>query len=207
MKINTFKYTNNITQFKGIDFNNIPKASFKKVGNDNISGQENCWKLYKPEVFEQFIRADSELSELTKNMLEIARVYGLTPSVDLFRGMKKMHPEIKEFYELLKSKYNIDLDVPPKVYRFIGKSELEALQRDGKVIPSRGYSNNFDVTLNPDLNWNDYRITFKPKKEFSVLDSSSNMKENLGTNHDYFYHYKGAYTIDDIENIEQYRIL
>ena len=212
MQINNQNYSNQINykpNFRGIDFNKIPKtpdSQMQKIKADEIYGQDDCWKLYKPEVFEQFIKSDDELSELSKDVLELARVYGLKPSISLFRRIKKSRPEIEDFYKVLKSKYDIDLDVPPKVYRFIGKSELEALQRDGKVTPCRGYSNNFDVTLNPNLNWNDYRITFKPKKEFSVLDSSSKMKENLGTNHDYFYHYQGEYTLDDIETIEQYRL-
>lgn len=205
---NYLKYSNCTTNIRNTDFDKIsktPKKQMCEIKTDKIFGQKDCWKLFNPEVFEEFIKSDSKLYESVKDILEIARIYGLTPSINLFIQIKKSHPKINDFYKLLKSKYGIDLNIPPKVYRFIGKSELEALKRDGKVKPRRGFSNNFDVTLNPNLNWNVYRITFKPQKKFSVLDSESNIKENPGSNHDYFYYYQGEYTIDDIETIEQYR--
>ena len=82
-------------------------------------------------------------------------------------------------------------------------AEIDALKQGGIVKPQRGYWDSFDVTLNPELNWGDYRITFKSDPKFSVLDNTSRMKENPGRGHDYFYRYEGPYTMDDVECIEE----
>ena len=72
------------------------------------------------------------------------------------------------------------------------------------VEPQRYFDKKaFDVTINPNMNWNDYRITFKPLRKFSILDEESLIRENLGTNHDYYYRLSGSYSLDDVENIEK----
>ena len=202
---NKIEYNIHTPKFNGINKKELHDDSPVKE-NDIINSQDDCWKLHKAEVLEQFIKSDEELNETLSDTLKLARVYGLTPSIDLFNNLRNNREDVKKFYEIMKSNYNIDLDIPPKVYRFVGKSEIEALKKDGIVKPQRGYWEKIDVTLNPDLNWNEYRITFKPKKEFSVLDKASKIKENPGTGHDYFYFHEGPYTMDDVECIEQYRI-
>ena len=203
MELSKIKYCSSTTNFKGIKQVQKLVSETLKPETDKIFGQNSCWKLYQPEILEQFIKSDKELTELLSETMELTRTYGLKLSIDMLQKLKNKKPEINKFYELLKTKYNINLETPPKVYRFVGKSEIEALKKDGKVTPQRGYWDKFDVTINPELNWGNYRISFKPKQEFSVLDKTSKMKENLGTGHDYFYLYEGPYNIDDVECIEE----
>ena len=204
MEISNNGFKNNIPSqnFFGTSVSEVDKIRHDSPTDNKVYGQNDCWKLYKPEVFEQFIKSDEELSDILSDTLDLSRQYGFKPSIEMLQKFRKIKPEINDFYEVVKSKYDIDLETPPKVYRFVGKEEIEALKKDGIVKPQRGYWDNFDVTINPDLNWNDYRITFKPKKEFSILDKDSRIKANTGTGHDYFYLYEGPYSADDIEKIE-----
>ena len=208
MKISKNNITYSSAQFCGLNPKKIDKVlapAVKSMKESSIFGQDNCWRLYKPEVFESFIKGDEELSGTLTEVMETARVYGLTLTIDMLRGIRKIKPEVEEFFDKVKSKYEIDLDIPPKVYRFVGKSEVDELMKSGIIRSQRGYWDKIDVTLNPDLNWNDYRITFKPKEKFSVLAKNGKIKENIGTGHDYYYTHEGPYTIDDVEKIEKYR--
>ena len=177
----------------------------KPINIDSIRGQENCWKLYDKNIFKQFLKADEEIIKPMSWILDSLRAYLLEPDVSMFYDFAKEGSKMSEFFDLVKAKYDIDLTIPPKVYRFVSKREIDALYNDGKVETYRCGMRRFDVTVNPELNWNDYRITFKPKQKFSVLEKDSLMRENPGCNHEYFYHFLGSYSIDDVEKIEQIR--
>ena len=156
-----------------------------------IRGQENCWRLHQPKIYEQFIRADEQLKKIVEPVLKLCDSYRIPPSVNVFIKFKEKKEEITEFFEVLKSKYGINLEIPPTVYRFIGESEVKALQSGMKLQPQRDAMGRFDVTIDPELNWNEYRVTFKPDSKFSILDSMSLMRENPGVCHEYFYHLYG----------------
>ncbi len=204
---------NNQVAFKGNNLKkteklvDIAKSSIKEIKDLSVSSQEDCWKLYEPNVLERFIKSDKELEDSMEDMLSRSREYGVKFSLPFLVKMCEHSPNIKKFFDIVKTKYNIDLKVPPKVYRFVSEPEVQTLKNNKIVRPNGIVNDRFDVTLNPNLNWgqSEYRITFMPKKEFSVLDGRSNMRENPGVNHEYFYHYMAPYTIDDVEMIEKFR--
>jgi len=168
-----------------------------------IQGQKDCWKLYSSSFLENFIKSDDEISEVMRETVDICRKYKFPLTMDFLQKFKTHKPEVAKFYELVKSKYDIDLEKPPLVYRFIGKNEYEALKKGEIITPQRGYWDRIDVTINPYLNWNEYRVTFKQDKKFSVLNPESRIKQNPGTGHEYFYVYEGPYSIEDTEKIEE----
>ena len=172
-----------------------------------IRGQGDCWKLYKPDVFENFVQSDSELRGLMSEIFELCHKYRLTPSIGRILDLAKIEEykdRISDFINIIKSKYDIDIMTPPLVHRFVGEEEANLLKTQGRATPQR-YSDKFDVTINPELNWGDskYRITFKPLQKFSILDKNSQVKENIGTEHDYFYYYFAPYTTEDVQEIKQ----
>ncbi len=188
---------------------NVSEApAFKAYSNSitsSIRGQKNCWKLHDPKIFEQFIRADDALKSLAEPVLKICESYMIPPTVNIFIRFKEKKEELKSFFDMVKSKYEIDLEVPPTVYRFIGKTELDELRAGRKVLPQRNDMGRFDVTIDPYLNWNEFRIAFKPASKFSILDSMSSMRENPGACHEYFYHFLDGYSLDDVEEIKLVR--
>ena len=201
---NYANYYPKYTSFKGNPVTSLKKAVLRDLSTRKeiiISGQESCWKLYKPEIFEQFVNADEELKNCLDLIIKIFNEYKIPLKLEFIMKQKDKKNAVQKFYELVKTKYGIDLAIPPKVYRFVGESEIQALRNLGVVEPSRCGFRRFDVTTNPELNWNKYRIEFKPKEKFSILDKTSNMRENPGCGHDYYYHYQDSYTLDDIAEI------
>ena len=208
---NPYIYTHN--QYPNISLktnkmvSNRATCSFKsrQINIHSIKGQENCWKLHMPDIFEQFIKSDQSLLNTINPFLEMIRSYNLNPSIDLFFMFRNANLDynLNEFFNLMKSKYGIDLEIPPKVYRFVGEREVSALIKGEKIEPQRDGYKRFDVTINPELNWNKYRITFKPKQKYSILDEKSAMRENRGSGHDYFYYLYDSYSIDDVEKIDE----
>lgn len=182
------------------------KPSFtasNKFAANLIRGQENCWRLHESKAFEQFIRADEQLKKIVEPVLKLCDSYRIPPSVNFFIKFKERRTELKEFFDIVKAKYEIDLELPPTVYRFIGKTELDELRAGRKVQPQRNDMRRFDVTIDPYLNWNEFRVAFKPDPKFSILDSMSLMRENPGVCHEYFYHLLDGYSLDDVEKIER----
>ena len=199
---NNFIVTSNNLNY----YNTSPKKLAFQAQNNKITkliqGQENCWRLHKEDVFEEFLKSDSELIQQASSFIEVLRKYGLPICIDNVLHFKEKFTDLKKLIETIKNKYDIDITVPPTIYRFIGTEEIKKLKSGEKVIPQR-FNKEFDVTINPELNWNIFRIAFKPKQKFSILDKNSLLKENPGCNHDYFYHLKDSYSLDDIEKIEQ----
>jgi hypothetical protein len=192
-------YAHKVTSLKspasGISFRS--NNAFTKL----IKGQENCWRLHKEGFFEEFVRSDSELKVLANRLLERLNFYGLSLTIPIVLNFRKEILDLDVMVEKIKSKYEIDITIPPLVYRFIGSEEKQKLEAGETVSPQRIFKA-FDVTINPNLNWNIYRVTFKPLPKCSILDKNSLMKENPGCNHDYFYHYKESYSLADVEKIE-----
>lgn len=180
---------------------NFTTFNANKVLESTIRGQENCWKLYRDGVFENFIYSDSELKQLIASFNEIVRKYNLPLTIKLILEFANIRNELKTLIKKIKEKYDIDISIPPKVYRFVGLEEVKKIKAGENLVPQR-FNKKFDVTLNPNLNWNAYRITFKPCQKFSILDKSSFIQENLGCGHDLFYHFSSSYSIDDVEKIE-----
>lgn len=196
---NNYYYNNNKTE-------NVTSASpafcgiVEKFGKE-IRGQKDCWKLYEDEVMDSFIKSDKDLEDALGEVLPLLRGYGVKIGIQALEKMKNFF-DISKFYEVTKSKYDIDLTIPPRVYRYVGKSEADALQR-GEIIHPQRYPDRFDVTINPEMDWNKYKITFKPLPKFSAIDPKGSMKKNNGTSHEYYYHYtQPSYTMEDVEKIE-----
>ncbi len=190
---------------------NLPNILVKKssyVGQPDIYKhltQENVWTLYSENRFNNFLKDNPHLAEMLN--LELLRKYQIEPSLEFIL----MSPEIKyfqKFISYMKTNYSIDLSIPPKIYRFIGESELNVIKASKKVENLRWGQSGIDVTTNPELNWgfSKYRITFKNDKMFSIhpLDKEkSKMIIHNGTNNEDYYWLKGSYSIDDIAKIEK----
>ena len=164
--------------------------------------QESAWKLYNGDFLDSFVKSDKELSNLLSDFMKLLEEFKLKLNLKELFKFENDNPIIQKFLSLLKSKYSIDVKEPPRMYRFVSKAEIEELKSKGKISPSR-YLDVIDVTINPDLNWNEYRITFKPIKKFSILDPESKIIENRAHTKDYYYYLKDSYTIDDVESIEK----
>lgn len=173
-----------------------------KRGKKVPLNQANVWALYEDERFEKLIKSDEEVSKPVQPILNLLEQYKITPSLKLFIAEKI--PGTNELIDNINSKYNVDLRQQPNVYRFVEKAEVDALLSKGEVKPQR-YFNKFDVTTNPELDWNQYRITFKPSDKFSLLDdANSKINKNIGVGkEDYYYLEDEKYTKDDVLKIEK----
>jgi len=207
----------NITNQTNIKYTEYAQPTFRKSDNiksesptfcgkleelgKHIRGQKDCWKLYEDEVLDTFIRSDKDLEDALGNILALIRKNGVKINIQTLYKLKSLD-EVNKFFDVVKSKYDIDLNIPPKVYRFVGKSEADALERGERIYPQLKHGK-FDVTINPNLDWNKYVITLKSSDKTSILNPNGLMRKNVGTAHEYYYHYEApSYTIDDVEKIE-----
>lgn len=191
---------------------NLPRILIKKsniVGIPNTYkslNQENIWALYSEGRFTNFLDDNQELKEILD--LKTREEYGLTTSFqDLLKYSNKFE-DFNKFTKALQSKYNLDLSLSPKIYRFIGESELDIIKSNKEVTNLRFGQPGIDVTTNPDLNFglSQYRITFKDDKRFSVHPNDEKLSEVImhgGTNNEDYYWLKTPYNINDIEKIEK----
>lgn len=197
------------------DYNNydLPRILIQKannvIGRQNIYKsleQENIWALYSEDRFTNFLNDNKELKEILD--LKTREEYGLTTSFqDILKDSGEFE-DFKNFTKTLQSKYNLDLSLSPKIYRFIGESELDVLKSNKEVANLRFGQPGIDVTTNPDLNFglSKYRITFKDDKRFSVHPNDEKLSEvriHGGTNNEDYYWLKTPYNINDIEKIEK----
>lgn len=98
----------------------------------------------------------------------------------------------------------------PKMYRFIGKNELDELMAGNTIRSNTGrYSDGrTDITSNPHYGKiptiDKYRITFKDSEKLNPFDHNKNAKVTIHAleNEEYYLH--GGYCKNDVEKIEHY---
>jgi hypothetical protein len=94
--------------------------------------------------------------------------------------------------------------IPPKIYRIIGKEEYDILQSGGAISPRRYGDNRIDITNNPDypsiLKQGKYLVSFKQLEEFDPLAENPRVTtHNVGNDEFYL---AGSYSMEHIEKIE-----
>ena len=175
--------------------------------------QENFWKLFSPNEFRKMLNENPELSNILYNssmgkcFLKNGIDFKLNHIRDILKKKAKNHWNIPifDFTEAFEKKFNIDLLKEPKYYRFIGKNELVKLLRGEDVEKLPPYHiNAFDITTNPELNWNQYRVTFKTNDDFTNIEETHSKNSRIFEHdcNDYRYYLKGPYSLNDIERIE-----
>lgn len=99
----------------------------------------------------------------------------------------------------------------PRMYRFVGREELDSLLKGETVTSTRPCHNGVltDITSNPDygsiLREGKYRITFKDREDFapfSLDPGTSRVDIHALKNEEYYL--KGGYSLDDVEKIEAF---
>ena len=176
--------------------------------------QDNFWKLFSSDEFIKFLKQNPDLYDMLSESLFgkfiISSNIGIC--LQLMRMTLRKHKDVNEqtkplfdFKNAVKERYNIDILKEPKYYRFIGKSELVKLL-EGKEIEKLPpyYRKLIDITTNPELNWNKFRVTFKENDKFTNFqetDSEDSMVIEHDSN-DYYYYLRCPYSLDDVEKIE-----
>lgn len=109
--------------------------------------------------------------------------------------------EYKRFYNTDKCIEDLLAGKSPTFYRFVSETELRILKNGCTVQPRQRYCLNMvDVTSNPNLNWNQYRLTFKSTDGWNLFAKDSKIKtNNLGK----YYLHEGGYTIEDVAYYER----
>ena len=228
LKCTTPQHTNEMFLNKDLVFTpeimSIPRRLFsgfieKSVYHSNASkdeplNQENIWMLFSPICFFDFLKQDSDLFSILDNNTA-SRYFNLdNEEIDLSlfcdfqKECAKNHTTnpFADFITELCNKYNIDILEQPKLYRFIGKSELIKLLKGETIECRRAWQNGIDVTTNPELSfgYSQYRITFKTNETFDPrgeLHSPNTMIVPHNAN-DYYFYLTRPYSISDIEKIE-----
>ena len=176
--------------------------------------QENVWTLFSPECFSRFLKENPDLARILdeSHVGQVFKQYGLNirfanickqmkedPNNDYLKGYI-------DFADALCRKYNIDILGQPKLYRFIGKSEVEALLRGEQIKSLNPYQRWIDVTTNPELNFgfSQYRVTFKPVGAFDPRGKEHTAESQIIEHDldDYYFYLKKPYSISDIEKLE-----
>lgn len=201
-KIGTF-FNKSITKVQN---GNIAKKDF--VPANKLLGQfgkpyvdtENyeLWHFTSDEFLQKFVKAhDDVYDSYKKTGLD---EYGLWDLKSIRDYTKQGREEFVNFVSRVKDKIGVDLTQEVKHYRFIGKSELDAIRSKG-YIESLDYGRHIYVSLCPEPKYNvpprwDYRITFK---------NTDNIANNMGPYHKDSYKsaIEGAYYFSDIEKVEK----
>ena len=175
--------------------------------------QANFWKLFSPKVFNEFLDEDIELSKILSKSPLIKFYFNndLSFSIQNVRSIirdgvqSERLQAIFDFTKAFEEKYNLDILKEPKYYRFIGKNEAAEILKGNEVRKqNQSYPKAFDITINPELNLNSYRVTFKTNNEFTNVDEF-HCKDNVITEHDkndYRYYLNRAYSLNDVEKLE-----
>lgn len=168
--------------------------------------QENIWALYDEQRFTDLLENEKELSAKISPYINFLKEQKLPLSLKTILNAADGNEVLKDFITSFEKKYNLDFSIPPKVYRFIGKSELDIIKSGNQVKNLRSGQRGIDVTTNPAFNWNDYRVTFKNRKDYSIhpadIEKTNVIRHEGDGNIDYYY-LKSSYSIDDIEKIEK----
>lgn len=168
-------------------------------GKFNID-ESNLWLLYKDDIFKSFLNSGDEKGKALKQMLQSSDYYskfGATSVESLRRlvSISRRNKGLQDVFAEYKKLFGVDLTTPQKVHRFIGDEELQPLLA-GKTLNPRFQpdSNLLDVTLNPELNHNSYRITFN----YNSLDPRITPHKPEF----YYYHSQGDYSLHDVSAID-----
>lgn len=168
-------------------------------GEFNIN-ESNLWLLYKDDIFNRFLNFGDKKGETLRQLLQSSEYYSRfgASSVDSLRrlvSMNRGNTGLQDVFAKYNKSFGVDLTRPQKVYRFIGDEELKPLLAGETVHPRfQGDSNLLDVTLNPELNHNSYRVTFN----YNSCDPRiSPHKPEF-----YYYHSRGDYSLRDVSAID-----
>lgn len=174
--------------------------------------QDNAWKLFAPDEFDNFLEENPNLSDilyespLGKDYIN----YGLKFDLQCIRNILKntdKNDRIKpvfDFAEALDEKFGIDVLKEPKYYRSVGISELIPLLKGEKIKNQRYFQSGLDITINPELNWNPFRITFKTNDKFTNEEENKSVNNKVREHdlNEYYYYLEDTYSIDDVEKLE-----
>ncbi len=160
----------------------------------------NLWVLYKDDIFSSFLRGGDKNGAGLRQFLQSSDCYSRllpssTNSLPSLVSISERNTGIRDAFASYKKSFGVDLTMPQKVYRFIGDEELRPLLT-GETVQPRFYrgSNILDVTLNPELNHNSYRVTFNHNSRDTRISPS---KPEF-----YYYHSKGGYSLGDVSAID-----
>lgn len=162
--------------------------------------QDNLWVLYKDDIFQSFINGGSKNGQALKTFLQSNECYSRfvaarPKSLGGLISLNERSDILQDVFDKYKTAFGIDLTTPQKIYRFIGAEELKPLLA-GETVHPRFYKNSnlLDVTLNPELNHDNYRVTFN----YNSLDRrvSPNKPDY------YYYHSRGDYSLSDVSAID-----
>lgn len=98
----------------------------------------------------------------------------------------------------------------PRMYRFIGREELEKLFKGEVVTSTRPCRNGVstDITSNPDYGKipreGKYRIAFKDIENFAPFSNEPDSRVSIHSMKNEEYYLTGGYSLEDIEKIETY---
>lgn len=153
------------------------------------------------------IVANSKVVPLARDVAEVSSnaVASSNPMMDVLIGMLRQD-RVSE--KVIQQFLNHER---PRMYRFVGKEELDKLLKSETITSTRPCRNGIltDITSNPDyskiLREGKYRVKFKDMEDFapfSLEPGTSRVSIHAMENEEYYL--KGGYSLADVEKIEAY---
>lgn len=146
------------------------------------------------------ILSSNELEKIfTKEQIELLKDIPLKYFIN---RLNDNNPTIREqtakLLEFLTQKYGIDFSKQPQMHRFVGQAEKDLITAGKKVNSGVGGNNShencFDVTSDPYLDFNNFRVNLK--RNTASDDVSYHRQET------YYHLNKPQYDIQDVESID-----